>query len=105
MMGGFFSKFLETNQGRFNNSHGSLYAFACFILLSLFVIDKLSGLCTLSGTGVVSRVFNSCCCCMKIEVSERSFSCDIFKEISTADLENEYRTTMFLREETEDTQK
>jgi len=105
MIAGFFSKFLETYPRRFDNSHGSLYAFACFVLLMLFVLDKLSGLCTESGTGVVSRTFNSCCCCMKIEETDRAFSTDIFHEISPSDLENEYRTTMLLREETEDYQK
>ena len=84
---------------RFGSSHASLYLLATFTIILIFIIDKLTGCCTISGTGCFSRLVNSCwCCCTVYERPNRELSTNIFEDISPEALQQEYEETLLLRE-------
>lgn len=99
MIGGFLSNWLEIETDRFDSTHSALYCFGSMILLTLFILDKITSAMTWSGIGFISRITTSCFSFMKVDASQKAFSNNFLGEIDPEALEQEYACTKQLMEE------
>lgn len=80
-------------------SHSALYVCAALILIVIFIIEKVTGIFTVTGDGVISGALKVCFKCCKLDETEPAFSCNIYEELRPEVLKKEYEMTDKLKDE------
>jgi len=75
-----------TDSSRFSQVHSVVYFVGIVIFLIFFIVEQL--------TGLVTRMVDSFCCCLRRDENLTTFSCDLLHELSSEDLFHEYESTV-----------
>jgi hypothetical protein len=96
-MGKFLSQYFMIDSDRFYLPHSSLYAVSVFMILALFLLDKLTDWCIFrDGTGFFQRLVLLPTGYLFVKCSgntKHKISTNLYSEISAEALEKEYKET------------